>query len=331
MITLTKSCHFGIMIQNERGVVHMGAIPVLIVGIITCCGLVSLNTFLKPIESVYAKNKGGLRALNAVCRLFGCVLLFGSINFALGRGCLVVMNSEDSSAAAVLFIFLLVTFILAGLLVFISVKIRDKLNSHAYDYMLPDESSQLKDMNVNEVLLYKEGEDEALSKINQYCRKTIEIATGFANNYTPGPVDCVNKNNYCACDILMFAAQIGQDRIAKSKSENAGLLAKNYFLKMKQEISFLCGANATQLDNYLLSRKFLRDTPEHTVEALVHVLTYDSVDLENKNLCGWEVPDDSEAISSFDFDQNIWNHIIETADSLYDTIEKGFDEVFLKL
>lgn len=327
---LTKSCHFGIMIQNERGVVHMGFIPVLIVGIITCCGLVSLNTFLKPIESVYAKNKGGLRALNAVCRLFGCVLLFGSINFALGRGCLVVMNSEDSSAAAVLFIFLLVTFILAGLLVFISVKIRDKLNSHAHDYMLPDESSQLKDMNVNEVLLYKEGEDEALSKINQYCRKTIEIATGFANNYTPGPVDCVNKNNYCACDILMFAAQIGQDRISKSKLENAGLLAKNYFLKMKQEISFLCGANATQLDNYLLSRKFLHDAPGNAVDSLAHVLYYDSKNIEKHMSFGWEVPDVPYFCSKPSLKHTECGHITDTAKALYDTIEKGFDEVLLK-
>lgn len=281
---------------------------------------------LAPKRSVYTAKHGGLVALRFMFSLLSAATLGTFFNYLIGA--LFINSGRGDVEISVIGV--IVPLILFTVFISLAIYFKNKLDAYAYDYMLPDESSQLKDMNVNEVLLYKEGEDEALSKINQYCRKTIEIATGFANNYTPGPVDCVNKNNYCACDILMFAAQIGQDRIVKSKSENAGLLAKNYFLKMRQEIAFLCGANTTQLDNYLSSRKFLRDTPEHTVEALVHVLTYDSVDLEKKNLCGWEVPDDSEAISSFDFDQNIWNHIIETADSLYDTIEKGFDEVLLK-
>lgn len=308
----------------------MGFIPAFIVAIIMCFVVFRLNSFLKPIESVYAEKKRDLRIMNAVCRLSGCVLLFGATNYALGGGCSVIMNSEGSSAAAVVYIFLLVLFVSAGALLFVSIRIRGELDSHANDYMLPDESHQLKNMKINEDLLYDEGLDENLSKANQYCRKTIEIATGFANSYTPGLVDCVNKNNYCACDILVFASQIIHDRMIKSMLDEAEKIADLYYSKMEQEVVFLCGANITQLYNYLSSRKFLRKTRKHTVETLARILAYDSVDIGPGNLYGWESPRNSDLDLSLDFDQKVLNHIIETADSLYDTIEKGFDEVLLK-
>ena len=282
---------------------------------------------LAPKRSVYTAKHGGLVALRFMFSLLSAATLGTFFNYLIGA---LFINSGRSDVE-ISVIGVVVPLILFTVFISLAIYFKNKLDAYAYDYMFPDASSQLKNMKINEALLYMEGKSEELSKINQYCRKTIEIVTGFANNYTPGPVDCVNKNNYCACDILVFASQIIHDRMIKSGLDEAEKIADLYYSNMEQEIAVLCGANATQLDNYLSSRKFLRDTPEHTVEALVHVLTYDSVDLEKKNLCGWEVPDDSEAISSFDFDQNIWNHIIETADSLYDTIEKGFDEVFLKL
>lgn len=281
---------------------------------------------LAPKRSVYTAKHGGLVALRFMFSLLSAATLGTFFNYLIGA--LFINSGRGDVEISVIGV--VVPLILFTVFISLAIYFKNKLDAYAYDYMFPDASSQLKNMKINEALLYMEGKSEELSKINQYCRKTIEIVTGFANNYTPGPVDCVNKNNYCACDILVFASQIIHDRMIKSGLDEAEKIADLYYSNMKQEIAVLCGANAAQLDNYLLSRKFLRDTPEHTVEALVHVLTYDSVDLEKKNLCGWEVPDDSEAISSFDFDQNIWNHIIETADSLYDTIEKGFDEVLLK-
>lgn len=282
---------------------------------------------LAPKRSVYTAKHGGLVALRFMFSLLSAATLGTFFNYLIGA--LFINSGRGDVEISVIGV--IVPLILFTVFISLAIYFKNKLDAYAYDYMFPDASSQLKNMKTNEALLYMEGKSEELSKINQYCRKTIEIVTGFANNYTPGPVDCVNKNNYCACDILVFASQIIHDRMIKSGLDETEKIADLYYSNMKQEIAVLCGANATQLDNYLSSRKFLRDTPEHTVEALVHVLTYDSVDLEKKNLCGWEVPDDSEAISSFDFDQNIWNHIIETADSLYDTIEKGFDEVLLKL
>lgn len=281
---------------------------------------------LAPKRSVYTAKHGGLVALRFMFSLLSAATLGTFFNYLIGA--LFINSGRGDVEISVIGV--VVPLILFTVFISLAIYFKNKLDAYAYDYMFPDASSQLKNMKINEALLYMEGKSEELSKINQYCRKTIEIVTGFANNYTPGPVDCVNKNNYCACDILVFASQIIHDRMIKSGLDEAEKIADLYYSNMEQEIAVLCGANATQLDNYLSSRKFLRDTPEHTVEALVHVLTYDSVDLEKKNLCGWEVPDDSEAISSFDFDQNIWNHIIETADSLYDTIEKGFDEVLLK-
>lgn len=281
---------------------------------------------LAPKRSVYTAKHGGLVALRFMFSLLSAATLGTFFNYLIGA--LFINSGRGDVEISVIGV--IVPLILFTVFISLAIYFKNKLDAYAYDYMFPDASSQLKNMKINEALLYMEGKSEELSKINQYCRKTIEIVTGFANNYTPGPVDCVNKNNYCACDILVFASQIIHDRMIKSGLDEAEKIADLYYSNMEQEIAVLCGANATQLDNYLSSRKFLRDTPEHTVEALVHVLTYDSVDLEKKNLCGWEVPDDSEAISSFDFDQNIWNHIIETADSLYDTIEKGFDEVLLK-
>ena len=282
---------------------------------------------LAPKRSVYTAKHGGLVALRFMFSLLSAATLGTFFNYLIGA--LFINSGRGDVEISVIGV--IVPLILFTVFISLAIYFKNKLDAYAYDYMFPDASSQLKNMKINEALLYMEGKSEELSKISQYCRKTIEIVTGFANNYTPGPVDCVNKNNYCACDILVFASQIIHDRMIKSGLDEAEKIADLYYSNMEREIAVLCGANATQLDNYLSSRKFLRDTPEHTVEALVHVLTYDSVDLEKKNLCGWEVPDDSEAISSFDFDQNIWNHIIETADSLYDTIEKGFDEVFLKL
>ena len=275
---------------------------------------------LAPKRSVYTAKHGGLVALRFMFSLLSAATLGTFFNYLIGA--LFINSGRGDVEISVIGV--VVPLILFTVFISLAIYFKNKLDAYAYDYMFPDASSQLKNMKINEALLYMEGKSEELSKINQYCRKTIEIVTGFANNYTPGPVDCVNKNNYCACDILVFASQIIHDRMIKSGLDEAEKIADLYYSNMEQEIAVLCGANTTQLDNYLSSRKFLRDTPEHTVEALVHVLTYDSVDLEKKNLCGWEVPDDSEAISSFDFDQNIWNHIIETADSLYDTIEKEF-------
>lgn len=159
------------------------------------------------------------------------------------------------------------------------------------------------------------GENEPEDRAFYYAKQTMLELLDFSISYEPwdelGPglslirYDLINSTNYCACDVLMFAAQFGKKRIEDNGGKDSTQVAQRYFSYMERIVfsvafpssnenlaSELTSINIKKLGEYLDTRHFLQSTREGTVRELIRILCFDC-GRQKLWSTGWEIPEEN--------------------------------------
>ena len=274
--------------------------------------------------------------VNTLCRVFACALLYTvAVN---GISLLAALSIVTESDIWIIVACLLVLVVLVVVMVFC---IR-KAKKSKYDldewveksYPMPLEIIRLKDLEFYDCK--EEGQDELSLLADECCRKTIAAVVSFAqevgaetlnhiniDNY----VDYINKNNYCACDILAFAAVQGRGRLARIGTDKAKRMSNLFDKKMVYQVTKLLLMSEYQLRNFLQTREMNQNSPQQAIKNLRIFLDWDCTDINKRNAYGWEIPKWKERSPYYILE----GHISKTLTSLQKHLENAFNDIFADL
>lgn len=314
--------------------------------------------FIRLEPSVYLDKHPHLRYLNGIFFVSGIVLLIACVVLLVLSASEVV---EKSMSMLEFFCFLFsFTFLITAYAIRVHIREKDFYPRPSWNLRLGD-SENCSSIPFLTTLIIPEGDDAW-----HYAHRVMCTLISFAIMHKPlidvepgtGTTcyDLINSTNYCACDLVMFAAQLGQQKIAANGGKDAEQVSKRYLFYMESAVFCIAfpsletrfslkptSLDVKKLENYLSTRHFLQNTREKTIFEIARILCYDCgihVDPESP---GWEIPEGKEFPSWVSGPVTTWDskscqlvkrekieYFKDTVGKLYAELEKLFDSMLIE-
>lgn len=249
---------------------------------------IKINKRLRPQKSEELAKHNKLYAGSIILRTFCCIsaVLAYEAFLSIPASCFnnAIYNSylyynRDPSIDATIYLIqfgLLVFFlIILGVTYTYAAKIQDELDTYTYQTEYKKSLQFLPNIKLKSLPC---PDIQAPFPEKRFCMDMLRMLIRFAGQHDH---EILNANNYCACDILLFAASLGKTLLCKKQDlENANEIADRYYTTMNQIAISFCMVPAKNQE--ILQARWIRvfkdvdpADEEKLVQSLIHDLYFD--------------------------------------------------------